>query len=174
MNLDLDDKVIVISGSSRGIGRGIAAILVEEGARVVITGRQKNYVKQTVGELEKQFPGQVLGHSGDLLEHTIIEGLRERVIGRWGCIDGVVANAGAVKQIPDLDIAREDWEWYLKYNFDVAVLFTQIALQDLINQDKLKFQITHRLNLKSLSQNQIETIIIMILHQDMFWRVETN
>ena len=55
MNLGLTDKVYIISGSSRGIGKGIARVLLDEGARVVLTGRDKNSLDETFSQFHAPF-----------------------------------------------------------------------------------------------------------------------
>lgn len=132
MNLGFKDKVIVISGSSRGIGKGIAGVLLEEGARVVITGRGEEDVRKTFDEFAQRYPEGVLSFVGDLTEDISLDGLETSVLSRWGVIDGVVANAGAVKHVHSWDISHADWDWYLRNNFDVAVRFIQKFIPHLI------------------------------------------
>ena len=132
MDLSLENKVILISGSSRGIGKGIAKTLAEEGANVVLTGRAKNELIKTSEELERIFPNQVLSHRGDLQDKKVLKELEHKVISKWGKINGIVANAANLKKIPELNIKEEDWLWFLENNFHVAVRFVNTFTNHLI------------------------------------------
>lgn len=121
MNLYLSDKVAVISGSSRGIGRGIAAALLQEGCRVVVTGRNAQDVESCEKDFSSLYPGKVMGFSGELSNERVLDDLAQNILSKWGKIDCLVANAGAVKPVEELDICSEDWQWYINSNFYVAV-----------------------------------------------------
>ena len=73
MNLNLYDKVFVISGSSRGIGKGIAEVLLAEGARIMLTGRDPASLSSTFDELHNKFSGRVLQCAGDLNKIEILK-----------------------------------------------------------------------------------------------------
>jgi NAD(P)-dependent dehydrogenase (short-subunit alcohol dehydrogenase family) len=66
MNLDLQGKLALVSGSTAGIGRAIAASLAREGARVIVTGRSQTSVDDTVRRLSSSTGGEVCGYAGDL------------------------------------------------------------------------------------------------------------
>ena len=77
MNLDLTEKIFLVTGGSRGIGRAIAKGLLLEGAKVAIIARQQKGVNLTVSELAQQFgAGQILGLVGDCADAN---SLSERV-----------------------------------------------------------------------------------------------
>jgi 3-oxoacyl-[acyl-carrier protein] reductase len=117
MNLALENKNFLVAGSSRGIGYYIAAQLLNEGACVVITGRDEKIVEQAYQGFEKLYPKKVLRCAGDLGDNGIIKKISELIVNEWGQLNGVVANFGAVKQVPDWDIEMEDWNWYMNANF---------------------------------------------------------
>ena len=133
MNLNLKGKIYIISGASQGIGKAIAQGLLEEGACVVITGRDKNKLVQTKDELSKDGKDkQVLAVQGDLNNEKTLCSIETEVLHRWGKVDGVVANAGAVKPVKNWDILDEDWEWYFSANFKVAYRFVTKFIPELI------------------------------------------
>jgi 3-oxoacyl-[acyl-carrier protein] reductase len=123
MNLNLADKVFVVSGSSRGIGKGIAEVLLAEGARIILTGRDPVSLASTFDELHNKFSDRVLQCAGDLSEIEILKRVEKLVLQKWSQIDGVIANAGAVKPVAEWDIPEADWEWYFDANFNVAIRF---------------------------------------------------
>ena len=131
MKLELDEKVFIVSGSSRGIGKGICQVLLGEGAFVVLTGRDISSLKQANDEISRECPDRSIYVVGDLNENSTLEKLRSEVLERWSRIDGVIANAGAVKPVPDWDIQECDWQWYFKANFEIAFRFVTHFIPDL-------------------------------------------
>jgi 3-oxoacyl-[acyl-carrier protein] reductase len=123
MNLELTDKVFIISGASRGIGKGIADVLLQENANVAITGLDPEEVHDTYKEFNEKYPGKIIECGGDLNEKSTLLLLETSVRNKWGRIDGLVANAGAVKPVASWEIPDADWEWYFEANFKLAVRF---------------------------------------------------
>ncbi|TAJ51865.1 MAG: SDR family oxidoreductase [Chitinophagaceae bacterium] len=132
MNLGLTGKNFIVAGSSRGIGAGIAAVLLEEGANVMITGREHSDVDNTFEKFNKQYPGRILSHVGDLNDTGVLQNLYDQVQGKWKTLHGIVANAGAVKPVNDWDIDEADWDWYLSANFSTSVKLVTRFIKELI------------------------------------------
>jgi glucose 1-dehydrogenase len=87
----LEQKVAVITGSTRGIGLAIAREFVREGARVVITSSRRENVEAAV----REFPeGTVFGHACDVSSYGEMEGLVDVAVSRFGAIDCFINNAG--------------------------------------------------------------------------------
>src|SRR4051794_7647070 len=100
----LDDKVAIVTGSARGIGRATAELLSEHGAKVVINDLDGDLASQTAGEL----PGETAVHAGDLTKEGVPEGLIQTAIDAWGKIDIVVNNAGYTLDAP-IHKMSDDW-----------------------------------------------------------------
>jgi len=128
VNLDLAGRVVVVSGSSRGIGRGIAEALLREDALCVLNGRGADQLEVTRRELEARFPDRVRAVAGDVGEPETMRRLLSETLDNWGAIDGVVANAGALKPVPEVDIAGDDWDWYWHHNFIPAACLAQACV----------------------------------------------
>jgi len=86
----LDDKVAIVTGSARGIGRATAELLSEHGARVVINDLDGDAAGQTAAEIA----GETVVHAGDLTKAGAPEALVQTAIDAWGRLDIVVNNAG--------------------------------------------------------------------------------
>ena len=86
----LDDKVAIVTGSARGIGRATAELLAEHGAKIVINDLDGDLAEQTASEIE----GQTAVHGGDLTKPGAPETLVQTAIDAWGRLDIVVNNAG--------------------------------------------------------------------------------
>jgi NAD(P)-dependent dehydrogenase (short-subunit alcohol dehydrogenase family) len=87
----LDNKVSVITGSTRGIGKAIAQAFVSEGSKVVITSSSQANVDATVSEFP---PGSVYGHVCDVASFREMERLVDASVGKFGRIDCFINNAG--------------------------------------------------------------------------------
>ncbi len=87
-------KTIVITGSTRGIGRGLAQAFLDLGCRVVISGRSAGSVEQVVAELERQFPGRVSGLACDITDVGQITALWQHACERFNRVDVWINNAG--------------------------------------------------------------------------------
>ena len=120
MNLDLGGKVVFISGSSRGIGLGIAKMLLEEDCNVIINGRNEDKLNQTISELENKHKDNILAVRGDVNEVSTLTKAKDKALEKWGHLYGIVANAGAVRNTHKWNVPQEDWDWYFANNFSVA------------------------------------------------------
>ena len=109
MELGLQGKVALVTGSSRGIGRGIATALAEEGAAVMLTGRDKAALEEAAAVL-KQRGAEVGTHAGDLREPAEAERLLAAVRERFGRLDILVNNAGATKRGDFFALSEADWQ----------------------------------------------------------------
>src|ERR1700760_628120 len=86
----LSDKVAIVTGSARGIGRATAELLSEQGAKVLINDLDADVAEQTASEID----GDTLVFGGDLTKPGVCDQLVEKVIGEWGKVDILVNNAG--------------------------------------------------------------------------------
>src|SRR3989440_8756871 len=101
----LDDKVAIVTGSARGIGRATAELLAAQGAKVLINDLDGDVAEQTASELD----GDTLVFAGDLIQPGVPDQLVEKVIGEWGQVDILVNNAGHTL---DAAIHRMSDEWF--------------------------------------------------------------
>ncbi|MCL8006914.1 SDR family oxidoreductase [Gelidibacter japonicus] len=93
MDLKLKDKVIVVTGGSKGIGNGICKVLVQEGAIPVIIGRNEQDVIKAVNTI-KDNGGQAFYALAELTDQVACKNAMDSVIKEFGRIDGLVNNAG--------------------------------------------------------------------------------
>ena len=133
MDLKLENQVIFVAGASRGIGRAIAARLLDEGARVVLTGRNEADLERTHAELEKPgHRGRVLSIAGDLIHQSVIDDALARVVSRFGTIDHLVANIGSGKGERGWNQSDDEWRRLFEVNFFGSTRLTQAALPYLL------------------------------------------
>ena len=133
MDLKLKDQVAFIAGSSRGIGRAIAATLLAEGARVVLTGRDETSLRTTQTELTTPATqDRVLAVRGDFTRAETIARAFERTLQHFGRIDHLIANLGTGAGKPGWDQPEEEWERLFELNFFAAARLTQAVLPHLL------------------------------------------
>ena len=107
--MQLKDKVAIITGSGRGIGRTIAIGYANEGAKVVIAARTADQINAVAEEIQKN-GGQVLAVQADVRVPSEVEELLQQTMNRFGQIDILVNNAGVNPRGEFLDSTHEDWE----------------------------------------------------------------
>ncbi len=103
----LDDKVAIVTGSARGIGRATAELLASQGAKVVINDLDGDVAQQTASEIQ----GETAVFAGDLTAGDAPEKLIQTAIDAWGRIDIIVNNAGYTLDAP---IHKMSDEWFQK------------------------------------------------------------
>ncbi|HEX5145948.1 MAG TPA: SDR family oxidoreductase [Conexibacter sp.] len=101
----LDDKVAIVTGSARGIGRATAELLAAQGAKVLINDLDGDVAQQTASEIQ----GETTVFAGDLTAGDAPEKLIQTAIDAWGRIDIVVNNAGYTLDAP---VHRMSDEWF--------------------------------------------------------------
>jgi NAD(P)-dependent dehydrogenase (short-subunit alcohol dehydrogenase family) len=128
MDLQLQDKAFLITGGSSGLGKALAAQLVEEGARgVALMARGADRLAIASGAL-RELGGDVLGFAGDVTRVEDLERFVDSSVSRWGRIDGVVNNAGALAAGAFADHDDTTWENDLALKLMAAVRLTRLAL----------------------------------------------
>jgi 3-oxoacyl-[acyl-carrier protein] reductase len=100
----LEDKVAIVTGSARGIGRATAELLSEHGARVLINDLDGDVAEQTAGEIQ----ADTLVFAGDLTKPGVPDELVQKVIDEWGKVDILVNNAGYTLDAP-IHKMSDDW-----------------------------------------------------------------
>lgn len=129
MDLDLKDRVALVAGSSRGIGKAIAAALLHEGCRVCISGRDPSIVRETANQLRSCFPESSLMEStGDFTCTGVIEAALDAIERRWSRFDIVVGNIGTGSGQPGYLRDESEWERFFNLNFFGNVRLAQAAI----------------------------------------------
>lgn len=120
MDLDLKAKVVLVTGSSKGIGLATAKAFAREGAHVVLNGRCEADLAKSVAELS-QISDAVSSHTADVCDPTAAESLVADCVGRLGAIDILVNNVGGVGGAARLE-GSTDEEWLAVFDRNLLQL----------------------------------------------------
>jgi 3-oxoacyl-[acyl-carrier protein] reductase len=126
----LQGRSAVVTGGSKGIGRGIAETFAAAGVNVVITARTQRDIDAAVAELADQ-PGTVSGVAADVTSPDDCRRVVATAVERHGALDIVCANAGIFPSARLEDMTPEDIEQVIGVNFKGTVYIVQAALQEL-------------------------------------------
>ncbi|HEQ97763.1 MAG TPA: SDR family oxidoreductase [candidate division Zixibacteria bacterium] len=129
----LRDKVVLVTGSSRGLGKTIARRYLEEGARVIITSQQSDELDQAAEEL-KRASDQLRKVVADITDDSQAKKLVDSAIQEFGQIDILINNAGVFKggEIDQMDV--KDFELTFNVNVKGAFLVTRHAVAQMKKQ----------------------------------------
>ena len=122
MELGLEGKVALVTGGSKGVGRGVADALAAEGCHVCICSRNEEEVRRAAGEIQVAGDGRVLGVVADLTEGADRGRLVDETMEEFGAIDILVNNAGTAGGGGTLeDTSLEAWRSLFELNLFAAV-----------------------------------------------------
>jgi 3-oxoacyl-[acyl-carrier protein] reductase len=137
MDLHLDNRVVMVAGSSRGIGKATARAFLKEGCRTIITGRDETSLNQTQTEFEAEFGSQkLMVFQGDLREIETEKELIKKTLERWKAIDCLIANIGTGRGKTGWDLKESDWVNSFEANFSSSVRLVTQALPGMIEAGK--------------------------------------
>jgi 3-oxoacyl-[acyl-carrier protein] reductase len=109
LDLGLKNRVAIVTGSSRGIGKAIAYGLAEEGANITICARNEDKLREVAEEIESSTGTKVLPVQVDLNNKENIESLVEMTVKRFGRLDILVNNTGGPPSLLFQETSEEDW-----------------------------------------------------------------
>jgi 2-dehydro-3-deoxy-D-gluconate 5-dehydrogenase len=121
----LKDKVALVTGSSRGLGAGIALAFAEAGAEVALHGSRS--VPDTTMARIAQTGAKHVALAGDVSKAPVCASLIEQVIQHFGRIDILVNNAGTIRRAPAAEYSDEDWQAVIDTNLSSVFRLTRAA-----------------------------------------------
>jgi 3-hydroxybutyrate dehydrogenase len=129
----LKDKVAIVTGSASGIGKEIATVFAQEGAKVVIADLDQKAADATAKELD---PGgkRAIGVAMDVTNEQQVDDGTAQVIKTFGAVDVLVSNAGIQIVAPLVEFEFSKWKRLLAIHLDGAFLTTRAALRQMYKQ----------------------------------------
>ena len=114
MDLGLKDKVAIVGGASKGLGKACAQVLAKEGAKVAICSRSKPDLERAAEEISSASNSDVMTFVGDLDKHQTIQDLIVATVARFGRLDIMVNNSGGPPLARAATASEEQWETALQ------------------------------------------------------------
>lgn len=121
-------KTALITGGTKGIGYGVAEILIKEGYKVAITGRNEATVHEATTQLNHIKAGFALGVVADVRDFDSQQDAVNQVIATWGRLDVLVANAGVGHFAPIESLTIEQWQETIDVNLTGVFYSVKAAL----------------------------------------------
>jgi len=153
--MKLRDKVAIVTGASRGIGRAIAIGFAQEGANVIVAARSEMEKKELPGTIYKTveeiqtFGRRALPLKCDVTDEASVNEMVQKTIAEFGRIDILVNNAGLAFYYPVIETPLKRWELVVKVNLTGAFLCSKAVLPKMIDQKRGSI-----INISSLAANE--------------------
>ncbi|HEY9699857.1 MAG TPA: 3-oxoacyl-[acyl-carrier-protein] reductase [Trichocoleus sp.] len=133
-SLRLRDRVAIVTGASRGIGRATALALAAEGAKVVVNYASSSQAAEAVVAEIQQMGSEAIALQADVGKADQVDGLFSTVMEKWGQIDVLVNNAGITRDGLMLRMKLEDWQAVVDLNLTGVFLCTKAASKIMLKQ----------------------------------------
>ncbi|MBZ9569773.1 SDR family oxidoreductase [Patescibacteria group bacterium] len=131
--MDLKDKVAIITGARRGMGRTHALVLAKAGAKVVVSDISEKDCQKVVEEIKKG-GGQALAIKCDVSKKEEVDEMVKKTVEEFGKVDILVNNAGIAQFKPFLELTEEEWDRTLDINLKGYFLCAQAAAKEMAKQ----------------------------------------
>ena len=129
MNLNLNNKKVLITGASRGIGLAIAESFLQEDARACLVSRGSNALFENEKRLQDAYGlDSVFAFKCDCTNAVSMNSLKSEVKDKWDCLDVVVVNVGDGQSVPDALPEDEQWQKTWSSNFESALITARTFL----------------------------------------------
>jgi 3-oxoacyl-[acyl-carrier protein] reductase len=130
----LQDKVAIVTGASRGIGKAIALALASEGASVAINYASSNAAAEAVAADIQDMGGQAIALQADVSKADQVESFIAAVMEKWGRVDVLVNNAGITRDTLLLRMGLEEWQAVIDLNLTGVFLCTKAISRIMLKQ----------------------------------------
>ena len=134
---DLNDKVMLVTGAGKGIGRGIAIAAAQMGADVLLNSRTRSDLEEVAEEI-RAAGGKAEPVVFDASKMDEIARGSQEAIDVWGRIDVLVNNAGTNRPKPALEVTEDDWDTVYDLNLKGLFFLTQMLVKPMIERESGK------------------------------------
>jgi len=155
---NLKDKVAIITGARRGMGKSHALTLAKAGAKVVVADISQEDCEMVVEEIKKN-GGEALAVKCDVTKKEDIDNMVKVAMERWRKVDILVNNAGICQFKPFLELTEEEWDRTLDINLKGYFLCAQAAAKEMVKQKNGKI-----INIASVASGQVGIGMATLAH----------
>jgi len=145
--MSLSEKVAIVTGGSRGIGKAAAVLFAKEGANVSITAKDQTRLENTDKELKN-----VIAISGDLRKEIDVQNVVRKTLEKFGKIDILVNNAGIFPKVKPLhEISESEWNEVIDVNLTGQFRFTKAVIPHMMKNGGCIVNVSSNAGLKSFA-----------------------
>lgn len=148
--MTLQDRIVLITGASSGIGSATARVFAQAGAKLILTARRQDRLEQLADELGKEFASSTHLLSLDVRDAIAVESAISNLSADWSSIDVLINNAGLSRGLEKLQAGSiQDWEEMIDTNIKGLLYFTSAIVPGMISRGR-----GHVVNLGSTAGHQ--------------------
>jgi NAD(P)-dependent dehydrogenase (short-subunit alcohol dehydrogenase family) len=133
---ELAEQVAIVTGASRGLGRGIALVLAERGAHVVINCRAAKQAAEEVAALVRKQGRRALVVQADVGTPEGVKQLFDATMAEFGRLDILINNAGTSQSKDVFEVTPDDWDWMIRTNLTSCFLCSKAAMEIMAPQKR--------------------------------------
>lgn len=133
--MKLKDKVAIVTGATKGIGRACAEEYAKEGGKVTLAGRSEDLGQAAAEEITAQ-GGQAMFVACDVSDSSQVNNMVAATVERFGGLDIMLSNAGINNKAEFLDVREEDWDRVIDVNLKGVFLCGQAAARQMVKQGR--------------------------------------
>ncbi len=156
--MDLKNKIVIVTGARRGMGKSHALVLAKAGAKVVVSDISEEDCQKVVEEIKKE-KGEALAVKCDVSKKEEVDNLVKKTIERFGRVDILVNNAGICQFKPFLELTEEEWSRTLNINLKGYFLCAQAVAKEMVKQKSGRI-----INIASVASGQVGIGMATLAH----------
>lgn len=130
----LQNRTIIVTGSGRNIGEGIAHALAGEGARVAVVDVIRERAEAVAGAINAAHPASALPIACDVTNSADVQAMVARVVDAWGNVYALVNNVGVVDRNDILDTGEDEWDRVINISLKSVFLVSKYVAQRMVEQ----------------------------------------
>jgi NAD(P)-dependent dehydrogenase (short-subunit alcohol dehydrogenase family) len=133
----LKDKISIVTGAAKGIGRGIALALAKNGSKVVLSDLDTKENEKAAKEIEKETGSPCIAVTCDVSKKEQVDALVDAAVKKFGKLDILVNNAGIYPFKPFMELTEADWDKVINVNLKSVFMCSQAAAKAMKNGGKI-------------------------------------